>query len=81
MAYRYNNGYGAVTCDFCDIIIETGYAAERMAKENAGEDVCEECANSDGNESDRALVSDKVRECIRTETVRNNARFADGNDD
>ena len=43
MAYRYNNGYGAITCDRCEIVIATGYDAELMAKDDADEDVCEEC--------------------------------------
>ena len=44
MAYKYNNGYGAIICDKCRVIICTGNEAATMAKENATEDLCDACS-------------------------------------
>jgi len=46
MAYRYNNGRGAITCDRCRIIICTGDKAVEWANEDTDEreDLCEKCS-------------------------------------
>jgi len=47
MAYRFNNGHGAVTCDKCNIIIDEDLSAEEYkAGWPKDEDLCMRCAEN-----------------------------------
>ncbi len=52
MAYRFNNGRGAVTCDKCRVIIDEDLsAAEYDDIYGVGEDMCWECVKQEKEET------------------------------
>lgn len=46
MAFKFNNGNGAIVCDHCGTIIKTGLSPEKYTKTSNGDDVCDKCKSS-----------------------------------
>lgn len=43
MAFKYNNGNGAIVCDHCSTIIKTNVTPTEYAQVNRGVDLCDKC--------------------------------------
>jgi len=60
MAYRFNNGNGAVTCDECNIIFDSHLsAAEYKESYGDGPDICWKC-KEEKDEKDVAPSKEEV---------------------
>ena len=43
MAFRWNGGYGAVTCEGCDVIVDEGLSHDEYERDYVEPVYCERC--------------------------------------